>query len=110
LGSINKVHFSEQIPNTMSFFFAKICAEQKDEKGQVTRKALTWKDNGLRASFISYRVADTQYVAQVALEAGNAPKKIFSNYRELVTKQQGAVWFSISPQVSEKVVPMVAVT
>jgi len=44
------------------------------------------------------RVAQVQNVAQVALEAGNSPKMIFSNYRELVKPAQAAKWFAISPE------------
>jgi len=36
-------------------------------------------------------------VAQVALEAGNSPAVIFSNYRELVTPQDAKAWFAIVP-------------
>jgi hypothetical protein len=56
-----------------------------------------WKHNGLRHSFISYRVAAIKNVAQVALEAGNSPAMIFSNYRELVTPQDAKGWFAIVP-------------
>jgi integrase len=56
-----------------------------------------WKHNGLRHSFISYRVAAIKSVAQVALEAGNSPAMIFSNYRELVTPQDAEGWFAIYP-------------
>jgi integrase len=56
-----------------------------------------WKHNALRHSFISYRVAEIQNVAQVALEAGNSPKIIFSNYRELVRPADAQKWFGIVP-------------
>jgi hypothetical protein len=56
-----------------------------------------WKHNGLRHSFISYRVALVKNVNQVALEAGNSPQVIFSNYRELVTPQDAKAWFAITP-------------
>jgi integrase len=59
---------------------------------------LAWKHNGLRHSFISYRVAEVQNVAQVALEAGNSPQIIFKNYRELVRPAAAKEWFSISPK------------
>ena len=39
-----------------------------------------------------------QNVTQVGLEAGNSPKMIFSNYRELVKPAQAAKWFAISPE------------
>ena len=35
--------------------------------------------------------------AQVALEAGNSPDIIFKHYRELVTEEAAADWFSIRP-------------
>jgi len=60
--------------------------------------AVAWKHNALRHSFISYRVADIQDVAQVALEAGNSPAMIFGHYRELVTADDAKAWFSIVPQ------------
>ena len=54
-----------------------------------------WKRNGLRHSFISYRVADVQDVAKVSLEAGNSPQMIFKHYRELVTPKAAKAWFQI---------------
>jgi integrase len=61
-------------------------------------KELNWKHNGLRHSFISYRVAAIKNVAQAALEAGNSPAMIFSNYRELVTPRDARGWFAIRPE------------
>lgn len=58
---------------------------------------LRWKINGLRHSYASYRVAETEDVAQVSLEMGNSPQKIFSNYRKVVTKARAMEWFSILP-------------
>jgi integrase len=57
-----------------------------------------WKHNALRHSFINYRVADIQNVAQVALEAGNSPQMIFKHYRELVRPATAKEWFSIMPK------------
>ena len=65
---------------------------------------MTWKRNALRHSYISYRVAQTQNVAQTALEAGNTPKIIFSNYRELVKPADAVKWFGIEPEVPENVI------
>jgi hypothetical protein len=64
-----------------------------------------WQHNGLRHSFISYRVAKVQNVAQVSLEAGNSPKIIFSNYRELVKPTDAEKWFSIVPDTPANVIP-----
>lgn len=69
---------------------------------------VTWKHNALRHSCISYRVAQIQNVAQVALEAGNSPQIIFSNYREVVKPTAAVKWFSIEPGTPENVVAVVA--
>ena len=61
-------------------------------------KPFQWKHNALRHSFISYRVADIQNVAQVALEAGNSPQMIFQHYRELVRPAAAKEWFAIVPK------------
>ncbi|MEI6278121.1 MAG: hypothetical protein WCQ16_01900 [Verrucomicrobiae bacterium] len=45
----------------------------------------------------TYRLGDIQNAAQVALEAGNSPAKIFQHYRELATKQQASAWFAARP-------------
>ena len=60
--------------------------------------AFVWKHNALRHSFISYRVAQIQKVDQVALEAGNSPRMVFSNYRELVRPVDAEKWFGITPE------------
>ena len=65
-------------------------------------KPFTWKQNVLRHSYISYRVAMIQNVAQVALEAGNSPKMIFKHYRELVRPDAAKAWFSIMPADCQK--------
>lgn len=57
-----------------------------------------WERNVLRHSAISYRVATTQNVNQVALESGNSPAIIFKHYRELVTPADAQKWWSITPK------------
>ncbi len=56
-----------------------------------------WRQNALRHSFISYRVAETGDVARTSLEAGNSPKVVFRNYREVVDEIAAKEWFSITP-------------
>jgi hypothetical protein len=56
-----------------------------------------WKREALRHSFLSYRVADIQNMAQVALEAGNSPQIIFKHYRELVRPKAAKAWFGLMP-------------
>ncbi len=72
----------------------------------ATAAGVPWKANALRHSFISYRVAETQNVAQVALEAGNSPGMIFGHYRELVTAEDARTWFATMPKQPENVVEM----
>lgn len=64
------------------------------------------RPNGLRHSFISYRIAQTKNAPQTALEAGNSPQMIFSTYRELVTEAEAQRWFSIMPEAPENVLPL----
>jgi hypothetical protein len=56
-----------------------------------------WRQNALRHSFISYRVAETGDVARTSLEAGNSPKMIFRHYREIVDEEATKAWWSIHP-------------
>ena len=58
---------------------------------------IPWPPNGLRHSYISYRIAEVKNAAQVALEAGNSPTIIFKHYRELVTEEDARAWFGIYP-------------
>jgi hypothetical protein len=67
------------------------------KRKKAKRQLFRWKHNGLRHSFISYRVAQTQNVPQVALEAGNSPQMIFQHYRELVRPAEAERWFAIVP-------------
>ena len=87
----------------------KVCAYQ-DMTNELLWLAkqcgIPWKRNGLRHSFISYRVAQTQNMNQVALEAGNSPQMIIRHYRELVTPAEAKRWFGILPAKASNVVPL----
>ncbi len=76
-----------------------VAAINEQRKEQNVKETFTWKHNALRHSFISYRVAETQNVNQVALEAGNSPQMIFRHYRELVRPTDAKKWFAITPKV-----------
>jgi integrase len=73
------------------------------------KETFRWKRNGLRHSFISYRVAEVQSADKVALEAGNSPQMIFKHYRELVRPEEAKLWFSIVPEKASNVIPLTAV-
>jgi len=63
---------------------------------------VTWKRNGLRHSYCSYRYAILQNEHQVSAEMGNSPAMIFQNYRALATKEQANAWFNIFPEKGKK--------
>jgi integrase len=70
-----------------------------DARAATVKAAKTfWKDNALRHSYISYRLAQVQDAAQVALEAGNSPNMVFRHYRELVKPETAMEWFEITPK------------
>ncbi len=71
----------------------------RDTRAETVKAAgVPWRDNGLRHSFCSYRLAETQDAAKVSLEAGNSPKMVFKHYRELVTPEAAKAWFAIQPE------------
>jgi hypothetical protein len=43
----------------------------------------------------------------VALEMGNSPAKLFSNYRELADEHDATAWFAIAPKRAKNVVAMI---
>jgi integrase len=69
----------------------------KGQAAAAAKAGIPWKANGLRHSFISYRLAQTKDVAATALEAGNGARMIFLHYRELCTEAEAVSWFSILP-------------
>ena len=76
----------------------------ESQRAVALKADVKWKQNALRHSFISYRMAIVKDANQVALEAGNSPNIIFKNYLELVTQTQANNWFGIKPEVKENVI------
>lgn len=58
---------------------------------------MDWPNNALRHSYASYRLAQCQDTAKVALEMGNSPTIIFNHYRQLVTPAEAQRWWSLKP-------------
>lgn len=69
------------------------------------RAGIPWKRNGLRHSYISYRVAFIKNVAQVAFEAGNSPVMVHRHYLKCVTEATAQRWFDLTPPGAGKIVP-----
>lgn len=65
---------------------------------------VVWPNNALRHSYATYRLAATANAARVALEMGNSPQKLMTNYRELADEKEAEAWFNISPHEPENVI------
>lgn len=76
------------------------------QKATAESAGIAWKTNGLRHSFISYRLASVQSAAQVALEAGNSSAVVFKHYRELVRPADALAWFAVAPETPANVTPL----
>lgn len=80
-----------------------------NQLAKLAKKAgVEWKKNGLRHSFISYRVAATDNIHMTAMEGGNSPAVITRSYLKCVTKEQARKWFSIEPASTDGVVVTLA--
>ena len=55
-----------------------------------------WRENALRHSYGTYRVALTGDVSRTSLEMGNSPSMIVKHYLQLVTKQDADRFFDLS--------------
>ena len=80
-----------------------------DRLERAARRAkVKWQRNGFRHSYISYRTATLKDVPAVALECGNSPAVIFSNYRALASEAEGRAWFAVTPPAAAaNIVPMI---
>jgi integrase len=67
---------------------------------------IDWPNNVLRHSYATYRLAQCNDAARVALEMGNSPQMLFRNYRELADEEDAAAWFGIVPTPAANVVPI----
>lgn len=72
------------------------CAAKLRER--LESKKHRWPENALRHSFASYHLADCQDAAKTALQLGHkGAGMLFEHYRELVTPEDAAAWWAISP-------------
>lgn len=79
----------------------------RDARAECCKAAgVVWKDNGLRHSFVSYRLAEVQDAAKVAMEAGNSADVVFRHYRELVKPSDAVKWFAVAPEQPGNVVSL----
>jgi integrase len=73
------------------------------------RLKISWKANCLRHSYATYRLSMVPDAGCIALEMGNSPAKLFTNYRGLDRENHAPEWFAIEPErPSTKIVPFTA--
>jgi site-specific recombinase XerC len=65
---------------------------------KVACPGIKWGSNALRASALSYRLAETKDAAATALEMGNSPAVLLRDYRELTTEAEASEWFAVDPK------------
>ena len=75
----------------------KAVIQVSSEKALLAQVGLTWKQNILRHSFISYHLAKHRTPHLTAALAGNSVGIIQSNYKALVTPSAAEAWFNITP-------------
>jgi integrase len=63
----------------------------------VRASGVKWKRNGLRHSFGSYRMEQTNNEGRVALEMGNSPKVVKDHYFEIVDGEAAEKYWSLKP-------------
>ena len=67
------------------------------------------KNNGLRHAYCSYHYALHSNENLTAKLAGNSPSMIHQHYKGTCTKDEGALWFAVTPEPTENIVPMLAI-
>jgi integrase len=87
---------------------AATAVEADEKKGIKAQKPVTWKQNGLRHSFASYRFAQSGDAGRVAGECGNSASVIHRHYRELVKPADAERWFAVKPEAPANVLPLAA--
>ena len=72
------------------------------------RKLRQWPQNGLRHSFVSYRLAATSNAAATALECGHSQEVLHQHYKELVRPKEASRYFAIRPAGEGSVISITA--
>lgn len=68
----------------------------KAQQDSSEASGVDWKQNALRHSFISYRLAVLRNEQQVAFESGNSPAMVHKHYKQLVTQAEAEKWFAVA--------------
>jgi hypothetical protein len=84
-------------PETGPLVSKKAVVKVSAEKAHLAAVGLTWKQNVLRHSFISYHWAKYRTPHLTAELAGNSVEIIKATYKSLVTPSAAEAWFNITP-------------
>lgn len=84
-------------PETGALITKKAAVKVSSEKSRLALVGLTWKQNVLRHSFISYHLAKHRNAHLTAELAGNSVEMIKAHYKSLVTPSAADEWFNITP-------------
>jgi integrase len=71
-----------------------------------SKAGMRWKNNALRHSFGSYRMAQNKNAHTTADDMGNSPGIVHRHYRQPVTPEQAEKYWNIRPQQPEKIVAL----
>jgi integrase len=63
----------------------------------ANESGVSWKSDGLRHSYASYRLAIIKDIHLLATEMGNSPKMIHDHYWVLKQKDEAGRWFALRP-------------
>jgi integrase len=78
-----------------------VCPAKNSNKmtGRLSKKAeVTWVNNGLRHSYVSYQMAILRDAAKVAEQCGNSPQQVQENYKANALESEAKKWFAITPK------------
>jgi integrase len=79
----------------------------KRRREACVRAKVPMRDNALRHSFASYRLALIHNEHQVATEMGSSAQMLHQHYRQLATEQEAKEWFNVQPAgAAGNVVPL----
>ncbi len=78
-----------------------------EENGIKPMKPVKWKQNALRHSYVSFRLAQLGGDAgRVAGECGNSASVIHRHYKELTKPAEAERWFNVRPETADNVITL----
>lgn len=106
--SVSKTGYERDVdisPNLKKWLVAykdyPIIPSNYDRMQKLTRRSLKLTHDETRHSFISYHVALHRSMGEAALQAGNSESIVKRNYYKKHTREEGAEYFSIAPDMDK---------